>query len=673
DAWVYDSSGNRAGQFIRDHWNRRIMEMLGQPAPKSNWVHLYLNGLYWGVYNPTERPDTSFSQSRHGGNEENFDSIKNHEEVLAGSIASYRNLLGLIQKDSGNFNKGYRDLSNPFEYREVLPFIEVVNLADYMIHNMYSAARDWPGNFYIGYDRSGDHGGWWFYDWDNEHGLKGSVNENRTRPHSRDADSPTKFHHALRVNPEYRMMFADRIQRAFFNGGPLYVDPENPHFEATRPGKNRPAALWMEMTSKIETALIAESARWGDYRKSRPYTVHNEFKSLRDNLLRNWFPRRSSIVLQQFQSMGLFPLTEAPILSRFTGVIPEGYPLTITAPSNETIYYTINGSDPRLPSESEPGISTDAQIYSDAVSLEATSEIKARVFNGTEWSALTEASLIVGTPSSASTLVISEIMYHAASGTALDFIEVMNISKTKVIDLTNVRFTTGISFTFPFGTTLAPLSRIVVVDSETEFKASYGSLIDIAGQYTGKLDNGGERIEILDWQGEVIKSFDYDDDGKWPSSADGGGASLRLKTPRQNPPHGKPEHWLASSVVGGTPGMPDDVSFSGDPSVDLDGDGIVALLEYVFGLSDSVPNSDSMIRFSIDGEFPTFSFQRDLGVTDVIIRVEWSKDLEDWESGEDFVQLVSEEINEDGTVTVVYRTMKSMDSTPTQFLRLLAK
>ena len=125
-------------------------------------------------------------------------------------------------------------------------------------------------------------------------------------------------------------------------------------------------------------------------------------------------------------------------------MIPEGYPLTITAPSNETIYYTINGSDPRLPSESEPGISTDAQIYSDAVSLEATSEIKARVFNGTEWSALTEASLIVGTPSSASTLVISEIMYHAASGTALDFIEVMNISKTKVIDLTNVRFTTGI-------------------------------------------------------------------------------------------------------------------------------------------------------------------------------------------------------------------------------------
>lgn len=264
-------------------------------------------------------------------------------------------------------------------------------------------------------------------------------------------------------------------------------------------------------------------------------------------------------------------------------------------------------------------------------------------------------------------------MYHAASGTALDFIEVMNISRTKTIDLTNVRFTAGISFTFPAGTTLAPLGRIVVVENEDAFKANYGSLIDSAGQYIGNLDNGGERIEILDWQGEVIKSFHYDDKGTWPASADGEGASLRLMKPLENLPHGEPEHWLASSVVGGTPGTPDDVGFSGDPAVDLDGDGIVALLEYVFGLSDSVPNSDSMIRFAIDGEFPTFSFQRDLGVTDVMIWVEWSEDLEQWESGEDFVQLVSEENNESGTTTVVYRTMKSLKATPTQFLRLLAK
>ena len=673
DGWVYDSSQNRAGQFIRDHWNRRIMELLGQPAPKSNWVHLYLNGLYWGVYNPTERPDASFSQSRHGGTKENYDAIKNHEEILDGTKSAYRALLNIVQKDSDNFNSGYQDLSNPLKYQEVLPFIELTNLADYMIHNMYSAARDWPGNFYMGYDRSGRHGGWWFYDWDNEHGLKGTVNENRTRPHSRDADSPTKFHHALRANPDYRMIFADRIHRAFFNAGPLYVDSDNPHFDAEHPERNRPAALWMEMTSQLEIALIAESARWGDYRKATPYTVHNEFTSLRDSLLRNWFPRRSSIVLQQFQSLDLYPMTQAPVMSLSNGVIPVGHTLTMTSASNDPIYYTINGSDPRRPAGSDPSISADAKIYNEALGFETSSEIRARAFNGTEWSALTEALFITGIPASANTLVISEIMYHASSGTALDFIEVMNISTSKTIDLTNVRFTDGVGFTFPTGTTLAPLSRLVLVENEIAFTARYGSAINIAGQYAGRLDNGGEQIELLDWQGDMIKAFDYGNGGKWPVSADGEGSSLRLLTPLENPPHSNPEFWGASSLIGGTPGMPDVLGFSGNPEGDLDGDGISELFDYVFGFSDSVQNSDSMIRFAIEGEFPLFSFRRALGTTDVTVWVEWSEDLEQWESGEDFVRLVSEETNKDGTRTVVYRTTQSLTTAPTQFLRLRAK
>jgi hypothetical protein len=228
-------------------------------------------------------------------------------------------------------------------------------------------------------------------------------------------------------------------------------------------------------------------------------------------------------------------------------------------------------------------------------------------------------------------------------------------------------------FTFPAGTTLAPLGRIVVVENEVAFEANYGSMIDLAGQYTGKLNNGGERIEILDWQGQVIQSFNYNDNGKWPKSADGRGASLTLMTPLENPSHDEPEHWRASSVVGGTPGIPDDVGFRGDPTADHDGDGIVAFLKHVFGFSDSVPNSDSMIRFTTDGEFPVFSFQRDTDVTDVTIWVEWSEDLDQWESGEDYVQLVSEENTEEGAITVVYRTTKSLKSTPTQHLRLLAK
>ena len=40
---------------------------MGWPACHGTWVHLYINGLYWGVYNPTERPDASFMASYYGG------------------------------------------------------------------------------------------------------------------------------------------------------------------------------------------------------------------------------------------------------------------------------------------------------------------------------------------------------------------------------------------------------------------------------------------------------------------------------------------------------------------------------------------------------------------------------------------------------------------------------
>ena len=103
DAWVYDSRDNRQGQFIRDEWARQTQLEMGQVAAHGTWVHLYINGLYWGLYNPTERPDATFNASYVGGNEDDYDVIKNHEEVIDGDIDAYRDLLAAIQKRSSRF------------------------------------------------------------------------------------------------------------------------------------------------------------------------------------------------------------------------------------------------------------------------------------------------------------------------------------------------------------------------------------------------------------------------------------------------------------------------------------------------------------------------------------------------------------------------------------------
>ena len=42
----------------------------------GTYVHLYINGIYWGLYNPSERPDNEFAADYIGGGKVDFASIK---------------------------------------------------------------------------------------------------------------------------------------------------------------------------------------------------------------------------------------------------------------------------------------------------------------------------------------------------------------------------------------------------------------------------------------------------------------------------------------------------------------------------------------------------------------------------------------------------------------------
>ena len=559
DAWVYDTPGNRAGTFIRDQWARETQLAMGQPAPHGNWVHLYINGLYWGVYNPTERPDANFGASYFGGEKEDYDALKNHEEVLDGNGAAYRELLALIQNDPNNFAAGYRNLAGDAAYQQVLGYVDEVNLADYMIHNMYAAATDWPGNNYIGIDRTGEDG-FRFFDWDNEHGFKPGVTVNRTLPHSRDRDSPTKFHHALRSNAEYRLMFADRLHRALFNGGVLYVDPDNSQWDAEHPERNVPAARFVEIAESIDEALIAESARWGDFR-DQLYTPHNQLLSLRNSLLSGWFPQRSRILLNQFRAQGLYPSLAAAEFNQHGGSITPGFGLTASAPQG-VIYYTTDGSDPRT---ALTGVaSPTAQVLDGPLTLNESTHVKTRVLSGGTWSALNEATFLVQPPA----LAISEIHFNPAApppasplnNDDFEFIELFNYS-SETIDLAGVRLIDGVQFDFTGSvTSLDPGQYVVVVKDMAAFALRYDTAgINIAGPYWGtgdQLSNSGERITLVDRFDQTIADFKFKDG--WHDLADGEGFSLTRTDPRDEGADLETRAaWRPSSDIGGSPGEAD--------------------------------------------------------------------------------------------------------------------
>ena len=106
--------------------------------------------------------------------------------------------------------------------------------------------------------------GFKFIVWDAEHVLK-DVNENVVTVNS--AGSPAQIYNALRNNAEFRLRFADHLQKLFFNGGLFYTDPNpaNALWDPAHPERNIPASYYMKRITEITNAIVDESARWGGY------------------------------------------------------------------------------------------------------------------------------------------------------------------------------------------------------------------------------------------------------------------------------------------------------------------------------------------------------------------------------------------------------------------------
>ena len=149
-------------------------------------------------------------------------------------------------------------------------------------------------------------------------------------------------------------------------------------------------------------------------------------------------------------------------------------------------------------------------------------------------------------------LRITEIMYHPVQFADAEFIEVRNVGNLP-INLEGVEFTKGIEFEFP-DMILAPGEYAVVVSDEDVFQAVHGFGVNIAGEWSGKLDNDQDRLrlEIVDLNA-VVHDFIYRD--SWYPSTDGGGYSLVIIDEYGNPGRwGEKESWTSAGAGGGSPG-----------------------------------------------------------------------------------------------------------------------
>ena len=351
--------GGGNSQFIRDEWMRQANQALGHPSAIGTFVHLYVNGLYWGLYNPVQRPDTAFSATYYDGDKADWDGINSTQPVNESETAAWNTLMGMCD-DGLESNSDYQaiqgnnpDGTNNPGYEN---YIDVDQYIDFLIVNFFGGNNDWMShNWYAGRLRGAESTGWKGYTWDAEWvmGIGSGLSENSVGD-TTSSSYLLKPYTYLRLNSEFRLRFGDHSHKAFFNGGTLYVDSDNRNWDPSHPERNRPAALYSELADMIERAMICETARWGDVGGGSGYTISN-WQSARDWVLDSYMPDRSSIVFGQIRDAGLYPSIDAPVFNQHGGAVATGFGLTMSA-ADGTIYYTLDGSDPRVPmGQSTPG------------------------------------------------------------------------------------------------------------------------------------------------------------------------------------------------------------------------------------------------------------------------------------------------------------------------------
>ncbi len=419
------------------------------------------------------------------------------------------------------------------------------------------------------------------------------------------------------------------------------------------------------------------------------------------NYMKDWLKPRLEWL--DDQSLRLGKTAYRPlVLSHNGGFVTNNVELTITpfrrqdpltSYAEGDIYYTVDNSDPRLPGGA---ISSSALKYSQAIVIQSSATVNARLYDQKQWSPLASSTFFVrAIPATASNVVISEIMFRPANlSTAevtaalvdpagFEYLELRNIARESV-DLTGVKFTKGVDFDFAYvpaqARLLKPGESVVLVADKRAFMMRYPNVpvSKIAGQFRGHLDSGGETIALEGADGAVIKEFKYDDNLPWPSGGDGTGRSIVLKDPATNPDAGLAARWMISAKTGGTPaesGSGSDI-FSGEPLRDSDGDGFVDLFEFAAGSDPENPGSNfapsiNVAPFTVGGtraNYVTFSFHRRAATQGVAFTVEMSNDLKTWNLADTTLVFSNSITNQDGTVTENYRGSAELLKSPARAL-----
>ena len=240
--------------YTEDEWYRATQIAMGGTGSPGRFVHLFINGIYWGLYNAVQRPDADFAAGAMGGSKEDWFSCKPRRTGQRRHHA-----LGLPDHDvAGEEHEPGGELCGAGRIRRPAGFGRL------RVMWFLLRPRRLAGEQLVGREpqlagravpvlRLGRRNGL---------GHRQRVEPDRLGASGvpdfgwRHVSPAPKIWHAARANPDFLMLIADRTFKHLSNGGAL----------STAEAVGR----WDRIAEHVRTAVVAECARWGDVMQEPP-------------------------------------------------------------------------------------------------------------------------------------------------------------------------------------------------------------------------------------------------------------------------------------------------------------------------------------------------------------------------------------------------------------------
>ena len=282
DSWTVGShwtANRRNAKYFADAFAANWLGEAGHLTLRRQWVHVFLDASYWGVYEAIEQ-----NQSDPAGISDLLESGPGQQaEAIFGDVRAWRtDHRRLVELTSSAMN-GH---ANEAAWRETMQPFDTASLIDYILLNCWMTNLDWPEHNYLIARQDGK---WRFVSWDAEWSLRrddGPFVDMSARIQGA-SDGPAFVFSSLCWSEGFRAQVAARLEALAAEGGLLH-----------------PALLAETLTvaaADFRSLLPAEAARWGSG-VGAPGPI-SQWEGHLAWLMAEYVPRRTPLLTAHFRSM----------------------------------------------------------------------------------------------------------------------------------------------------------------------------------------------------------------------------------------------------------------------------------------------------------------------------------------------------------------------------------